>query len=189
MDPQLAALGTWIAGGTVSALSLATVIAIYVVRGAIARAVQQAANLEIARVNGDIAKDVERYKSGLTLDAEKRRQLVTRRLEAIDAIYAAGLEAIYALYPPGRSAPAPARHPAEVLNAFFGMVRAKSHILTYELERDVSHIIGDYHAASSSIQGDRGTVDDAKVVGDLHERLSARLREELRKPWSEPVSS
>ncbi len=208
MDPgeQIAA---WAAGGT-SVISAVVYFTVSAVKGAIVTVVQQAAQRELAKLNAqlaaqletnrqDFARDmakvqqaitfeVERFKTELTFEVEKRRALVLRRLDAIDAVYAAGLHALRVMHgdevtdPPDEGIDR--RHEQEVLELFEQTLLATSHILTSEFEQDVRSIVIDYRLALDTIHGPfGGTKEDAMMVNALHKRLAARLREELAKPW------
>ncbi|SRR5579883_1003875 len=104
---------TWIAGivGGGGALTLIAAGVLYVTKGAIAKAVSQAGERELARLKGDLDKeavkhkaeldrDLEQFKAQLTLEAEVRRRVAEKKVAVILRFIELGNELVQkALFP------------------------------------------------------------------------------------------
>lgn len=194
--------------GTAGTAAVVGVI-IYVVRGAVAKAVQQAGDRELARLNAKLdlqledkrqqftrdlaherelsekaaaeaqrafAREMERYKTELNVGAEARRQIVMRRLDAIDRIYAEALRVLTAVRT-GEDLGVGER--VDMHNGFNGLLREQSHLLDEKLVADVGWIVTEYIEADKAINEHRGTEKHAKLINDLHVHLAKRMREAL----------
>ena len=136
---------------------------------------------EMAVVHHQLTAQAERFKTELSFEAEKRRQLAARRLDAFDAVYAVGLRAIHVLLRREGS------DPLDALNAFYDVLREKSPLLTESFENDVAGIIADYKTAydAKDWRPEGRTADEMRTVAAVHQRLSAVLRAEQAKRWDD----
>jgi hypothetical protein len=92
MDGALKLIAVIVGGG--GALTAIGVIVLYITKGAIAAAIKQAGDREIAQLKHELAqvlaleraeaeRSLEQFKAQLTFEAEVRRQAATKKVEAL----------------------------------------------------------------------------------------------------------
>jgi hypothetical protein len=184
--------------------SVAVAVLLYMTRGAIAVAVDQAAKREIEKYRGDLARELERerqafsreierekqgaaqalegFKSELTFGAEVRRQTAMRKVEAVMKIASAtraSVEAIYTVIgydPSPRKAALNSYHEAlrEVLVLFDSETIGEAKAFGAELIRGCM-------AMGRRDPGASGAVADALITGEAaRDKLLEVLRRELQ---------
>jgi hypothetical protein len=121
-------------------------------------------------------KEMERYKADLLTGAETRRQIVTRRLQAIDAIYKEAIRLITAVR---TRADLDRGERIDMENHLYGLIREQSHLLDGKFLGEVSVIVGSFVEAGRAIKEGRGTAEHAKTLNDFHIHLAARMSAEL----------
>lgn len=146
---------------------------------------------EMAVVHHQLTEQAERFKTELSFEAEKRRQLAARRLDAFDAVYANGLRVIHVLLGVEDSDPpdedVDARHRTDTLKAFYETLRTSSPLLTPEFEKAVSDVIADYKNAYDAADWHPSgrTPDEMRTLSAVHEQLAAVFRAEQAKRWDD----
>jgi hypothetical protein len=153
MDPTLISVGVALGGGAIGAAVIAVLL--LAVRGSILAGVQQAAakeletmrakftesleekrqafTREMEREKQEAARSLEFFKSELGEKAEMRRQVISKRITALEEISAAGEPLVRELPTTSNARDISGR--ISVLNHFTVVTRQHSHILSAALQR------------------------------------------------------
>ncbi len=196
MDPTLTSIGVALGGGAIGAAVIAVLL--FAVRGAILSGVQQAAakELEAMRVKftesleekrqafarelerdkQDAARSLELFKAELGEKAEMRRQVIAKRITALEEISAAGEPLVRELGSNSNARDVSGKISA--LNHFTVVMRQHSHILSASLQRHFFENAGKIEAAlekSRHLNKPDEIVDAWKAGEDLMRSVRAEL--------------
>ncbi len=162
---------------------------LYVIKGAIATAVTQAGAREMARLRGEIEKELERekqqgnvtlelFKSQLTFNAEVRRQAATHKVEAVMRLYASAKSAVETIYSANDEKRTRGQ---EAFNGFGDALRSALVLLEPEVVAELEAFAKELSSARIALsRTDRAAPNFADVIS-RGEAERAKLLETLRR--------
>jgi hypothetical protein len=205
MDSILTSVGIALGGGAVGAAVV--IVVLLAARGAVLSGVQQAAAREletmratftdsleerrrtfvreIERERQDSLRALEFFKAELGEKAEMRRQVIARRLTALEEIAAAGEPLVRELAPNSTVRDVSAK--VSVLNRFTGLMRQHSHLLSAGLQRHFFGCVAKIEAALEKSKN-QSQFDDMGEAWKASEDLMKRVRSELGIEDDAPLS-